>query len=136
LHAALKVYRERYQPSVLHPEPYAGAAVNVFAADSDEEGRRLMTSMQQQFIALRRGEPGPLQPPVNNDAGLGDIAELAQANHALRESAVGSPATVKAWLDQFLQKTQVDELILTSHVYDHEARIRSFAIAAQVLNAR
>src|SRR5687768_13717691 len=103
LQAALQVYRDRYQPSVTHPEPYVGAAVNVFAAETDAEGRRLMTSMQQQFIALRRGEPGPLQPPVNEEAAMGDFAERAQANHALRESAVGAPASVKAYLDQFLQ---------------------------------
>jgi luciferase family oxidoreductase group 1 len=136
LQPALKVYRERYQPSVVHPEPYVGAAVNVFAADTDEEGRLLMTSMQQQFIALRRGEPGPLKPPTSDEAAMGNVAELAQANHALRESAVGSPASVAAWLDQFLEKTQVDELILTSHVYDHAARIKSFGIAAQFLRSR
>ena len=133
LQAALQVYRQHYQPSARHPEPYAGAAVNVFAADTDAEGRRLMSSMQQQFIALRKGEPGPLRPPVNSEAEIGSSAELAQVNHALRESAVGAPATVKAWLQQFLAKTQVDELILTSHVYDHAARIKSFGIAAQVL---
>lgn len=136
LHTALNVYREQYQPSARHPEAYAGAAVNVFAADTDEEGRRLMTSMQQQFIALRKGEPGPLKPPVDDEAEIGSGAELAMVNHALRESAVGSPATVNAWLEQFLDKTQVDELILTSHVYDHAARIRSFGIAAQALKNR
>ncbi len=134
LHTALKVYREQYQPSPGHPQPYAGAAVNVFAADTDAEGRRLMSSMQQQFIALRKGEPGPLKPPVSHEHEIGSVVELAQVNHALRESAVGSPASVKAWLQEFLAKTQVDELILTSHVYDHEARIKSFAIAAQALN--
>ncbi len=133
LQTALQVYRQHYQPSARHPEPYAGAAVNVFAADTDAEGCRLMSSMQQQFIALRKGEPGPLRPPVNSEAEIGSSAELAQVNHALRESAVGAPATVKAWLQQFLAKTQVDELILTSHVYDHAARIKSFGIAAQVL---
>lgn len=130
---ALKVYRDRYQPTVTHPEPYAGAAVNVFAADTDEEGRRLMTSMQQQFIALRRGEPGPLKPPVDDEAQMGNVAEVAQANHALRESAVGSRASVDRYLQEFLQRTQVDELILTCHVYDHAARIKSFGIAAELL---
>ncbi|MES2604890.1 MAG: LLM class flavin-dependent oxidoreductase [Pseudomonadota bacterium] len=134
LHTALQVYRDRFQPSPQHPEPYVGAAVNVFAADTDAEGHYLMSSMQQQFVALRRGEPGPLKPPVRNEAEVGSHTELAQANHALREAAVGSPASVKAWLQQFLARTQVDELILTSHVYDHDARIKSFAIAAAALN--
>lgn len=136
LQMALKVYREQYQPSQQHPEPYVGAAVNVFAADSDEEGHRLMSSMQQQFVALRRGRPGPLKAPTDNQAEIGSPEELAQVNHSLRESAVGSPATVKAWLTQFLEMTQVDELILTSHVYEHEARVKSFTIAAQALRER
>jgi luciferase family oxidoreductase group 1 len=132
---ALRLYRAQFRPSSQHSQPYVGAAVNVFAADTDAEGRRLLSSMQQQFIALRKGEPGPLKPPVSNEADIGSVMELAQVNHALREAAVGSPASVKAWLQQFLLRTQVDELILTSHVYDHEARIKSFAIAADVLNA-
>jgi luciferase family oxidoreductase group 1 len=134
LHTALQVYREQYRPSPTHPEPYAGAAVNVFAADTDAEGRRLMSTMQQGFIALRKGEPGPLKPPVNTDAEIGSVAELAMANHALRESAVGAPESVRAWLAAFLQRTQVDELIVTCHAYDHDSRVKSFGIAAQALN--
>ena len=87
---AFAVYRASFRPSPQLDRPRVMLAVNVFAADTDVEGRRLMTSMQQQFIALRRGAPGPLQAPVNEDTVLGDAAELAQANHALRESAVGS----------------------------------------------
>lgn len=133
LDEALRVYRSRFEPSDWLDAPYAAAGVNVFAAGTDDAGRRLMTSMEQQFIALRRGTPRRLQPPVDDPDSLGSPGELATARRALRESAVGAPETVKAWLASFVERTGIDELILTGHVYDHEARKRSFAIAAEAL---
>jgi luciferase family oxidoreductase group 1 len=130
---ALREYRSRFEPSDWLEAPYAAAGVNVFAAETDEAGARLMTSMMQQFIALRRGTPGRLQPPVDDPDSLGRPAELATARHALKESAVGAPETVKGWLEAFIARTAVDEVILTGHVYDHEARKRSFTIAADAL---
>ena len=134
LDQALRVYREQFRPSAQHPRPYAGAAVNVFAAETDAAGHLLMSSMQQQFIALRKGVPGPLQAPVPADQ-IGTAAELAQVNNALRESAVGSAESVRYWLKEFLDRTRVDELILTSHVYHHAARVQSLAIAPAALRS-
>jgi luciferase family oxidoreductase group 1 len=133
LDQALTVYRSTYRPSAEHPTPYAGAAINIFAADTDAEGERLKRGMMQGFIALRRGQHGPLRAPVDD---LNDIAlpqEIAMSAQVLRESAVGSPASVKGFIERFLQRTQVDELILTCHAHDHAARVRSFEIGAQVL---
>ena len=86
-----------------------------------------------QFAALRRGKPGPLKPPTAKLDPELSAGELAESKLVLRESAVGSEAAVKAWFEQFLARTRVDELVLTSHVYDHQARIKSFSIAAKVL---
>ena len=133
LDEALHVYRSRFEPSARLAEPYAAAAVNVFAADTDAEGRRLMTSMEEQFVALRRGTPGRLGPPTDDPDSLGSPAELRGARHALKESAVGSPATVTAWLDRFIERTRVDELILTAQIHHHTARKHSLAIAAEAL---
>ncbi|MDX1588022.1 MAG: LLM class flavin-dependent oxidoreductase [Oleiphilaceae bacterium] len=133
LDEALHVYRSQFQPSRYRETPYAAAAVNLFAADTDEEGRRLMTSMEQQFIALQRGTPGPLQPPVEDPQTIGNARERAGASQALRESAVGSPQSVQRWLRDFLRRTDVDELILTGHIYDQTARHRSFEIGAEAL---
>lgn len=133
LDEALHVYRSRFEPSPWLDAPYAAAGVNVFAAATDAEGRKLMTSMEQAFIALHRGRPGPLQPPVEDPDSLGTEAECAAARHALRESAVGAPETVTAWLQRFVERTEADELILTGQIYDHEARKRSFAIAGEAL---
>jgi luciferase family oxidoreductase group 1 len=133
LDQALATYRREFRPSAAHPRPYAGAAINVFAADTDEEGRRLLRGTMQGFIMLRRGQAGPLQPPLER---LSDIAlphEIAMAEHVLCESAVGAPPAVEAFIRRFLDRTQVDELILTCHAWDQTARKRSFALAADIL---
>jgi luciferase family oxidoreductase group 1 len=133
LDQALAIYREQFQPSKQHAQPYAAAAVNVFAADSDQDGQELMQSTLLQFACLRRGNPGPLKAP---DAILDppvSAEELMQSQHALRESAIGTKASISEWFEQFLERTQVDELVLTSNVYDHQARIKSFGIAADAL---
>lgn len=130
---ALQIYREQFRPSRQHQKPYSAAAVNVFAADTDLEGRQLMNSMIMQFAALRRGNPGPLQPPTATLDPEPDPRELAESRHVLRESAIGSADSVENWLRAFLDRTRVDELVVTSHVYDHEARKKSFRIAAGVL---
>jgi luciferase family oxidoreductase group 1 len=133
---ALSIYRTHFEPSAALASPYAMACVNVFAADTDAEATRLFTSVQQQFLKLRRGTPGPLSPPVASLDGLGNPAELGRLNQALREAVVGAPAAVRRGLESFVERTQVDELMITAQIYDHEARLRSFAIAAEVLAKR
>lgn len=132
---ALSVYRDRFQPSAYLDKPHAMAAVNVFAADDTREAERLKTSVEQQFIALVRGNPGPLAPPVDNPEAVGSRMERAQAQQALAESAVGSPAQVKDWLADFIDRTQVDEIMVTGQMYDHSARLHSFEIAAEALQS-
>lgn len=136
LDEALHIYRSQFQPSRFLDSPYAAAAINVFASDDETQARRLMTSMEQQFIALRRGTPGPLQPPVDDPDSLGNPAELSMARHALKESAVGTPDQVEAWINRFLGRTHADEVIVTGQIHDHESRKRSFEIASQALGKR
>jgi luciferase family oxidoreductase group 1 len=126
---ALEVYRARFQPSDRLQRPYAMVGVNVFAADTDAEARRLFTSLQQQFISLRRGAPGPLPPPVDAMDWL--PVEQAGVEQALAYSVVGSPRTVERGLQAIIAETQADELMLTAQIFDHAARLRSFAIAAE-----
>lgn len=109
------------------------AVVNVFAADTDAEGRRLFTSLQQAFINLRRGQPGPLAPPVDDAEARWSPLELATIDQALRYSFVGSAASVRRGLERFLDATGVDELMIAGQIHDHEARKRSFTIAAEVV---
>jgi luciferase family oxidoreductase group 1 len=129
---ALKVYRTLFRPSEQLREPYAMVGVNIFAADTDAEARRLITSLQQQFVSLRRGTPGPLPPPVDNMDDYWSPIERAGVEQALAYSVVGAPGAVERGLQAFIAETHADELMLTAQIYDHTARLRSFEIAAEV----
>jgi luciferase family oxidoreductase group 1 len=132
---ALDIYRARFQPSEALTKPYAMAALNAVAAETNEEARRLLTSVQQQFLNLRRGHPGKLPPPVEDIHQIATPAELAGANHMLSCAVVGSPETVREGLKEFIARTGVDELMVTAHIYDHNARLRSFEIVAAAREA-
>ena len=129
---ALALYRGKFQPSESLKKPYAMAGINVFASDTDREAERMFTSLQQQFINLRRGNPGPLSPPLESTEGIWSDQERRGVDHALREAVVGSPEKVKRGLAAFITKTGVNELMVTGQIYDHAARLRSFEIVAQV----
>lgn len=129
---ALEIYRSNFRPSAVLKEPYAMVAVNVFAAHSDEEAQFLATSMQQQFLALIRNMPGKLQPPVENINDFATDNEQSLLQQRLGSSIVGSPETVKTQLQAFLSKTGADEIMIASGIYDHQARLRSFEITAEI----
>jgi luciferase family oxidoreductase group 1 len=132
LEEALDLYRRDYKPSTVWPKPYAMAAIAVIAAPTDDEAAWLFTSQQQSFINLRRGQPGPLPPPVKNLNNLSSEIERAVAHRALREAVVGSPATVQRGIAAFLERTRIDELMVTGAIYDHAARRRSLELVAGV----
>lgn len=129
---ALEIYRRDFKPSREYLQPYAMACIGVIAAETDAEAARLFTSLQQSFLNLRRGAPGPLPPPVDDIGALAHPAELAGVNAAFREAVVGSLETVQGGLEAFLERTQVDELMVTAAIYDHAARVKSFERVAQV----
>src|SRR3954447_16774193 len=132
---ALQIYRAHFKPSAALAQPYAMAGVGVFAADTDADARRLITSAQQQFLNLRRGRPGPVPPPVDSMDDLWSAAERAGVEHALRYAIVGTPETVKRGLDAFIAETRVDEVMITAQIYDHAARLRSYEIVADAAHA-
>ncbi|MBV8626991.1 MAG: LLM class flavin-dependent oxidoreductase, partial [Paraburkholderia sp.] len=127
---ALRIYRAQFRPSATLEKPYAMVGVNLFAADTDEAAQRLFTSLQQQFVNLRRGTPGQLQPPVERIEA--SEMELSSVAHSLSCSVIGDRDTVRAGLVSVIEQTGADELILTAQIYDHAARLRSFEIGAQV----
>ncbi len=133
---ALEIYRSRFRPSEALGAPYAMVGVNVFAADTDAEARRLFTSLQRQFVNLRRGVPGLLQPPDDTLEGNWSEMERAGVEHMLACSVVGSPETVRRGLDAFIDRTQADEIMVTAQIFDHAARLRSFEIVAGVMSGR
>jgi luciferase family oxidoreductase group 1 len=129
---ALAAYRSTFQPSPELGAPYAMAGLNVVAAETDAEARRLFTTAQQGFANLHRGTPGPYLPPVDDIEQYWTPAEKAAASHMLAYAIVGSPVTVRAGLERFVDATGVDEVMVVSSIYDHAARVRSYEILAEV----
>jgi luciferase family oxidoreductase group 1 len=129
---ALELYRRNFQPSKALEKPYAMVALNVIAAATDEEAKRLATSQHQAFLRLVRGMPGQLQPPVDSMEGLWTAQEKAALEARLGGSIIGNPETVKSKLDAFLDSTRADELMIHTMVYDHSARLRSYEIVADI----
>jgi luciferase family oxidoreductase group 1 len=131
LHVALELYRTNFRPSDQLDRPHAMVGVNVIAADTDLEAARLFTSLQQQFLNLRRGAPGQFPPPVEDMDQIWSPAEKAMVDRGLGCSVVGGPETVRHGLAALLRRTGADELMMTSPIYDHPARLRSLELASQ-----
>jgi luciferase family oxidoreductase group 1 len=127
---ALQVYRGRFRPSEQLDRPYAMVGVNIVAADTDEEARRLATTQQMAFADIFRGTQGLSRPPIDDIEGYWSPTEKAQATRMLARSIVGSPRTVRGGIDALAAETGADELIVVSDVYDHAARLRSFELIA------
>jgi luciferase family oxidoreductase group 1 len=127
---AIDIYRARFRPSAQLDEPYVMLGFNVFAADTDAGARLLATSMQQAFVNLRTGRPGQLPPPVEGYASQLPPAARAMLDEVLSASAIGSPDTVREALAAFIARTKPQELMITSQIFDHAARLHSYAITA------
>jgi len=127
---ALELYRERFQPSAQLDRPYAMVAANAIVADTDDEARRLFTSLQQSFTNIHRGRRGKLPPPIDDIEAYWRPEEKVRASAMLARSFVGSPETVRAGLAAFAAETQADELILASAIWEHEARLRSYELVS------
>ncbi|HEY0214148.1 MAG TPA: LLM class flavin-dependent oxidoreductase [Paenirhodobacter sp.] len=132
LDQAVEIYRDRFRPGLI-AEPRFMLAVNLFAAETDAQAHLLRSSMVQGFINLRRGQAGPLPPPVADLSTVAASHEIAMAERQLRVVAVGGPQTVQARLAAYIEAYRPDEVILTGHIFDHAARLRSFEIGAQAM---
>jgi luciferase family oxidoreductase group 1 len=130
--AALDIYRSSFRPSAQLDRPYAMIGLNVVAAETDAEARRLFTSQQQSFTNLQRGRPGPLRPPIDDIDEYWTPAEKMRAQHMLAYAIAGGPETVRAGIQRMVEATEADELMVVSAIYDHAARVRSYEILAAV----
>lgn len=132
LGAAIAIYRNNFKPSSKLSEPYVIACVNVIAAETDAEADRLATSFKKLFLGIITGNRQQLQPPVASDSEfLGPIEEAA-LQQMIAFSFIGGPEKIKKELEIFLEKTQVNELMVATAVYEHEARLVSYEILAQL----
>lgn len=132
---AIDMYRSNFRPSEQLDKPYIMLGFNVFAADTDEEAHFLATSMQQAFVNLRTGRPTKLKPPVSGYLEALDLPERMMLDSVLSCSAIGSRVTVAHQLRAFIEKTKPDELMITSQIYDHAARLRAYEITADIQRA-
>lgn len=128
---ALDLYRREFRPSKYLVAPYAILAVNVVAAGTADEARRLFTTQQQAFVNLRRGRPGLMPPPIDDIEAFWTPIERVGVENALACSVIGDPAMVRQGLADFIERHKPDELMLTTNIFDHDARKRSFEIVAQ-----
>lgn len=129
---ALRAYREGFRPSSQLAAPYAMMGVNVIAAETDAAARRLATTQQMSVTDLFRGARGLSKPPIDDIDAYWTPNEKAHAMSFLARSIVGSPTTVRDGLKALQQETQVDELIVVSDVFDHDERLRSYQLIADI----
>ncbi|MFC5525652.1 LLM class flavin-dependent oxidoreductase [Rhodanobacter ginsengisoli] len=127
---ALALYRRDFRPSARLRQPYAMLGINVVAADTDAEARRLFTTQQQSFVNLRRGRPGLIPPPIDDIEAFWTPVEKAGLERALACAVVGDAAAVQDGIEAFIARHQPDELLLTANIFEHAARRHSFEMAA------
>ncbi len=128
---AMSIYRELFKPSAQQATPYSAFVMNVVAADTDKEAQHLFTSLQQNVVRMRRNTRGQLPPPIANLDEFCDPHEQAAAAHTLQVSVVGSLETIKTGMRTWLDRTGANEILFTGQIFDHQARLKSFEIAAK-----
>ncbi len=135
LDEALTIYRRDFRPSQHLDAPYAAAAFNAIGGETREEGRYLSSSMMQNFVALRTGNPGKLPPPIEGYRESLDPAIRAMLDNVLRCAAFGSVEDIAEGLGTFLRRTRVDEVIVHGSTFDPMARLKSMALVAKAFES-
>ena len=131
---AIELYRKNFRPSIYLDKPYVMACVNVVAADTDTEADWLSTSVLQFFLGVVSGKRKLLQPPVEDMNDIWGIQEEHAVSQMLAYSFIGGPEKLKQRIKKFFEQTQVDEIMATSHIFDHQARIKSYQLFSKVVN--
>ena len=130
---AIKIYRQKFKPSAQLDKPYVMAGINIIAADTDREATRLATTQQMSFTNMFRGTRGLSQPPIDDIETYWTPSEKIQANRMLARSVVGSLETVRSGINQFIEDTKVDEIIIVSDIYNHQSRLHSYQLIADAM---
>ncbi len=131
---AVKYYQLNFKPSEQLREPYVMACVNVIAADTDEEAQFLVTSFYQMALGIIRGKSYKLMPPVSDMSKVWTEQEAAAIQNMMAVTFVGSKESIFAGLEELIKYTGVNELMITTNIFDHEARLKSFQISSEVMN--
>jgi len=130
---ALDIYRTEFQPSKDLKKPYVMAGVNIIIADTDEEAERLATSLIRMIVGIFTGKRDYVQPPTAMTSDLREVMQNPQVHQMLKYSFIGSKATVKAQVKEFMEQTKADELIAVTNIYDIKDRIRSYELFSEIM---
>ncbi|WP_291858310.1 LLM class flavin-dependent oxidoreductase [Bradyrhizobium sp.] len=128
---ALEIYRSRFKPSAQLERPHAMVGVNIIAADTEREARRLATTQQMSFADIFRGARGLSRPPIDDIESYWSPMEKSQAMQMLARSIIGARDTVRTGIDALITETGADELMIVSDVFEHDARLHSFNLIAE-----
>jgi alkanesulfonate monooxygenase SsuD/methylene tetrahydromethanopterin reductase-like flavin-dependent oxidoreductase (luciferase family) len=130
---ALRIYRDQFQPSNQLDGPFVMPCVNIILADTDDQAEYLSTSMKQMMMGVVTGERKPMPPPVDNMNTVWNIHHKMAVERMLRYSFVGSPSTVENQVDDFIEMTGADELMIASYIYDKKERFKSYKLFAGLI---
>ena len=134
MQAAFKIYKSNFKPSATLQQPYTMACINVIAADNDEEANYLATSAYQAFLGIVRNKRELLQPPVHNMNEIWNEFEEAQIKHMLSASFIGSSEKISDELENFIEHTGVNELMVNAHIFDFDAKLHSYKLLSEIMN--
>jgi len=133
LFEAISIYRQEFQASKSLKAPYVMTGVNIIIADTDEEAEKIYTSLIRMIVSLLTGKRDALQAPTEMTDELREIAQHPSVQQMLKFTFVGSKATVKKGIIDFIERTQVDELIAVTNVYSAEDRIKSYQLFSEIM---
>lgn len=131
---AIEIYRENFQPSEQLDEPYFIPCVNIVMADTNEKADWLATSLKQMFMGVVTGERKPMPPPVDDMSDVWNFRERAAVQNMLSCTFIGSKETVQPEIERFVEKTEANEIMIASYVYDHDERLKSHRLFSEIMN--
>ncbi len=129
---ALALYRHKFKPSKQCEKPHTMAGIMAVVADTDDEAKYLFTSVQQQFVNLRRNRNVPFPRPVDSMDSVWSPSEQHMVEHMLQYAVVGSKKSVEFKLSRFIERTEIDELIVSMPIHDSLARLNALSLMAEV----
>jgi len=130
---AIAIYRKEFQPSEFLAKPYVMAGVNIIVADTDAEAQALSTSLIRMILGIFTGKRDFVQPATAMTEEYEEILQHPQIHQMLKYSFIGSKATVKGQIQEFIAKTEADELIAVTNIYDIKDRIRSYELFSEIM---
>lgn len=130
---AMRIYRDQFQPSKQLDEPFIMPCVNIILADTDKQAEYLSTSMKQMMMGIVTGERKPMPPPVDDINRVWSLHQKMAVEQMLKYSFIGSPSTLRNQVDDFIELTGADELMVASYIYDKKERFKSYKLFAELM---